>query len=81
MPVPACVAQAAEDYRFNNNFLLNMVKDLTPDEWLKRPNECTESHSLDRGPHYLGAHICIGPVGRGMVKSLAGIVCPRSQAG
>jgi len=41
MPVPPSIAQAAEDYRFNNNFLLNAVKDLSADEWLKRPNECT----------------------------------------
>lgn len=41
MPVPACVAQAAEDYRFNNGFLLKTVKDLPAEEWLKRPNEST----------------------------------------
>src|SRR5207248_7088575 len=41
MPVPPSIAQAAEDYRFNNNFLLSSVKDLSADEWLKRPNECT----------------------------------------
>jgi len=41
MPVPACVAQAAEDYRFNNGFLLNTVKSLPEEEWLKRPNEST----------------------------------------
>lgn len=41
MPVPACIAQAADDYRFNNSFLLNTVKDLTPEEWLKRPTVCT----------------------------------------
>lgn len=41
MPVPACIAQAAEDYRFNNKFLLNTVKALPPEEWLKRPNVCT----------------------------------------
>ena len=39
MPVPACIAQAAEDYRFNNNFLLNSVKDLAAEEWVKRPSE------------------------------------------
>ena len=39
MPVPACIVQAAEDYRFNNGFLLNTIKDLPPEEWLKRPND------------------------------------------
>ena len=29
MPTVACIAQAAEDYRYNNSFLLNTVKDLT----------------------------------------------------
>jgi uncharacterized damage-inducible protein DinB len=41
MPAPACIAQAAEDYRFNSNFLLNSVKDLGPEEWFKRPSECS----------------------------------------
>ena len=40
MPVAACIAQAAEDYRFNNGFLLNTVKDLSAEEWLKRPTVC-----------------------------------------
>jgi len=39
MPIPAAVAHAAEVYRFNNEFLVNMVKDLSPDEWLKRPHD------------------------------------------
>ena len=39
MPVPACISQAAEDYRFNNGYLLNTVKALPAEEWLKRPNE------------------------------------------
>ncbi len=43
MPVPAVVAGAAEDYCFNNAFLANTVKDLSPEEWLKRPNE-TSNH-------------------------------------
>ena len=41
MPVPASITQAAEDYRFNNEFLTNTVKDLPAEEWLKRPNECS----------------------------------------
>ena len=39
MPVPACILQAAENYRFNDSFLLNSVKDLAPEEWVKRPGE------------------------------------------
>ena len=39
MPVSPAIAQAAEDYRFNNDFLVNTVKDLQPEEWLKRPSE------------------------------------------
>src|SRR5438132_7058387 len=39
MPVPACIAQAAEDYRHNDSFLLNSVQDLAPEEWVKRPSE------------------------------------------
>src|SRR5438105_4202993 len=41
MPIPACIAHAAEDYRFNNDFLASAVKDLAPEEWLKRPNGCS----------------------------------------
>jgi uncharacterized damage-inducible protein DinB len=37
MPVPAVIAAAAENYRFNNGFLENSVKDLAPGEWLRRP--------------------------------------------
>lgn len=37
MPVPAAVAHAAEEFRFNTNFTMNFVKDLSPEEWLKRP--------------------------------------------
>ena len=38
MPIPASIAHAAEDYRYNNTFVLNVVKDLAPEHWLKRPN-------------------------------------------
>jgi uncharacterized damage-inducible protein DinB len=41
MPVPTSIAHAAEDFRFNNGFLLNMVKDLPPAEWLRRPADGT----------------------------------------
>lgn len=39
MPVPAVIASAANDYRFNNDFLVNSVKDLSHEEWFKQPNE------------------------------------------
>lgn len=39
MPVPAVIAAAAENYRFNSKFLENSVKDLAPEEWLRRPGE------------------------------------------
>lgn len=39
MPVPAVIADAAHSYRFNNDFLVNLVKDLSPEEWQRRPHE------------------------------------------
>lgn len=39
MPVPAVVAAAAENYRYNSDFLTKMVADLTPEEWFKHPHE------------------------------------------
>jgi len=41
MPVPAVISGAADSYRFNTDFLVNMTKDLTPEEWVKRPNSTT----------------------------------------
>ncbi len=38
MPVSAAITGAADSYRFNSDFLVNMVKDLAPEEWVKRPN-------------------------------------------
>jgi uncharacterized damage-inducible protein DinB len=38
MPVPAVIANAAENYRFNSGFLTKTVSDLSPDEWLRRPD-------------------------------------------
>lgn len=38
MPVPAVIATAAENYRFNSDFLAGTVEDLSPDEWLSRPD-------------------------------------------
>ncbi len=39
MPVPAVIATAAENYRFNSRLLVKMVSDLSPEEWLRRPDE------------------------------------------
>jgi uncharacterized damage-inducible protein DinB len=41
MPVPAVVASAAENYRFNSDYLTRTVRDLSPEEWLKRPSDTT----------------------------------------
>jgi len=41
MPVPAMIANAAENYRFNSRFLKQTVGDLSPEEWLKRPGDNT----------------------------------------
>ena len=37
MPVPAVIANAAQNYRFNSRFLNQTVSDLSTEEWLKRP--------------------------------------------
>ena len=39
MPVPAVIATAAHNCRFNSDFLVKMVSDLSPEEWLRRPDE------------------------------------------
>lgn len=39
MPVPAVIAAAAENYRFNSGVLEKTVGDLSSEEWLKRPDE------------------------------------------
>ncbi len=41
MPAPAVIATAAENYRFNSDFLVKTVADLSPEEWLKHPGEST----------------------------------------
>ena len=41
MPVPSVIVAAAENYRFNSDFLTRTVQDLSPDEWLSRPNDIT----------------------------------------
>jgi uncharacterized damage-inducible protein DinB len=38
MPVPAVIATAAENYKFNSKSLTEAVSDLSPEEWLKRPD-------------------------------------------
>jgi uncharacterized damage-inducible protein DinB len=38
MPVPAVIATAAENYRFNSDTLAKMISDLAPDEWFKHPD-------------------------------------------
>jgi uncharacterized damage-inducible protein DinB len=37
MPVPAAVAQAAEEFRLSNKFMTGLLNGLSPEEWLKRP--------------------------------------------
>ncbi|SPE18015.1 hypothetical protein SBA5_1200009 [Candidatus Sulfotelmatomonas gaucii] len=39
MPVPAVIATAAENFRFNSGFLTKMVGDLSQEEWLRRPGD------------------------------------------
>lgn len=39
MPIPAAIVVAADNYRFNSRSLKQAVGDLSPDEWLKRPDE------------------------------------------
>jgi uncharacterized damage-inducible protein DinB len=39
MPVPLAIESAAGNYRFNSDFLTKTVADLSPEEWMKRPNE------------------------------------------
>lgn len=49
MAISACIAQAFEDYCWNNDFLVNTVKDLAPDEWLKRVTVCSNHISWITG--------------------------------
>jgi len=37
MPIPAVIATAAENYRFNSDALVNTVRELSPEDWLVRP--------------------------------------------
>jgi uncharacterized damage-inducible protein DinB len=39
MPVPAVIAAAQDNYRFNSRMLKQTVSDLSPEEWLKRPGD------------------------------------------
>jgi uncharacterized damage-inducible protein DinB len=38
MPVPAVITTAAENFRFNSDFLVKMVGDLSPEEWMRHPD-------------------------------------------
>ena len=40
MPVAAVIAAAAYEYQQNTRILEKMVKDLTPQEWLRHPESC-----------------------------------------
>ena len=40
MPAPAAIALAAQEFRINNNFAIKFVEDLSPEEWLVRPDGC-----------------------------------------
>lgn len=39
MPTPAVIAVASDNYRFNSRALKQVVGDLLPEEWLRRPDE------------------------------------------
>lgn len=39
MPVPAVILAAMQNYQMNGKFLVNTVKDLSDEEWHRRPNE------------------------------------------
>jgi uncharacterized damage-inducible protein DinB len=39
MPVPAVIAAATLNYQFNSRTLKETVSDLSPEEWLKRPDD------------------------------------------
>lgn len=43
MPVPAVIANAARDFRYNDDFLANMVQDIPHNDWFKQPNS-TSNH-------------------------------------
>jgi hypothetical protein len=38
MPVPAVIAAAAENYRFNSDFLTKMVSDIPHEDWHRHPD-------------------------------------------
>jgi hypothetical protein len=42
MPVPVVIVAAAQNYQFNDKFLVDTVKDLSEEEWHRRPNDCTK---------------------------------------
>lgn len=54
MPVPAPIANAADNFRFNTDWLGKSLKDLSPEEWLRRPSE-TSNHLLWMTGHIIWA--------------------------
>lgn len=43
MSVPAVIVAAAQNYQFNDKFLADTVKDLSEEEWRRRPNDSTNN--------------------------------------
>lgn len=41
MPVPSVISTAANSFRLNQHFVGSSVKDLSDEEWLRRPNSTT----------------------------------------
>jgi hypothetical protein len=79
MPVPAVIATAAENYRFNSDFLTRMVQDLSPEEWLSRPNEKSNHIAWIVGHVIWARKVSAYSAGSGLVAALAQLVCARSE--
>ena len=41
MSIPAVIAAAAQNYRYNDKFLVDSFSGLSEEEWHRRPSECT----------------------------------------
>ncbi len=91
MPIPAVIVAAAENYRFNSDFLTRTVKDLSPEEWLKHPGESTNhiawivghlAYCRGRMLHFIGTEWSL-PVlehfGRGK-KRMEDSACPSPES-
>ena len=70
MPVPAVIANAAENYRFNSDFLTKMVGDLTPEEWLVTPKAKSNHIAWIVGHVDLDAQSLLGRPGNGVVAAV-----------